>query len=185
MTGLAQLLQRMSPRVRGIVAVVLVLAAGGVLGFRAWRAGQAPRVTAALVVPCVLALMTSSDAEVSDGDLVPTGTPLRLTFNTTMNAGSVRLLANQVLLGLSWMADGRSAALDVGSLRIGPVELAIAPGGRDTAGHPLVAWRLGLATIFGVQAHTVPLAAPALVQVPNDPGARDQTGLQSAAIVYE
>jgi hypothetical protein len=46
MTALARLLHRMSPRVRGTVVVVLVLfqAAGGVLGFRAWRAGQAPPV---------------------------------------------------------------------------------------------------------------------------------------------
>ena len=187
MTRGARPLRSLSPRGRALLGavLVLVLAAGGVLGFLAWRADQLGWIDRAVTVPRVVALTTGSGATVADGDLVPSWTPLRLKFNTPMDTRSVRLLVNGGPLGLSWAADGRSADLDVASLRIGPVELTIPTGGRDAAGHALAGWRLSFSSIFGVAVHTVPLAAPALVQVPNDPAARDQAGLLSAAIVYE
>jgi hypothetical protein len=137
------------------------------------------------LVPRVLSLTTGTGAAVSDAAWLPAGTPLQLTFNTAMDTGSVGLLANQGPLGLTWGADGRSAALDVGPLHVGPVELALAPGGRSSGGRPLAPWRLALTLAYQVQVHTVLLQAPALVQVPNDPAARDQSGLQAAAMVYE
>jgi hypothetical protein len=134
--------------------------------------------------PRVVALIAGTSA-VSDGDLVPTGALLRLTFSTAMRTGSVRLLADQAPLGLRWADDRRSAALGSGALRIGPVELAIAPGAVDAGGRALGTWRLAFRSVFDAAPQTVPLRAPALVQVPNDPAARDQAGLQAAAIVYE
>lgn len=160
-------------------ALVLVLAVGGIIGFLAWR-GRSPGFA-----PRVIALTTSSGAAVSEGDLVPAGTPLWLSFNTAMEGSSVRLLADGAPIPLRWNGQETSAALDVGTLHVGPVALAIASGGRDAGGNALAAWRLSFRLLFGVSAHTVPLAAPALVQVPNDPSARDQVGLQAAAIVYE
>ena len=160
----------------------LAVAGGAALGLLASCWGQPGRPAAA---PRVVALTTDSGAAVSEGALVPARTPLRLTFDAAMNTASVGLLANRAPLGLRWAPGGRSADLDVGALPIGPVELAVAPGGRDAAGHALAGWRLAFTTIFAVQTHTVPLPALALVQVPNDPAARDQAGLQSAAIVYE
>ncbi|MBO0701435.1 MAG: DUF3048 domain-containing protein, partial [Candidatus Dormibacteraeota bacterium] len=67
----------------------------------------------------------------------------------------------------------------------GRVALSVASGARDTAGNDLAHWDLAFSMVFGVSVHTVPLSAPALIQVPNDPSARNQVGLQSAAIVYE
>src|SRR5262245_17542113 len=137
------------------------------------------------IVPRVVSLSTGSGAAVADAAVLAVGTPLQLAFNTAMDAGSVHLLANQAPLGLSWAADGRSAALDVGSLHVGHVALELAAGGRASAGQALAPWRLALALVSPVAVSTVPLSAPALVQVPNDPAARDQAGLQAAAMVFE
>lgn len=184
MAGLARWLRDLSGGERAVLAAaaVLVLAGAATLGFLASRRGGG---SAAPAAPRVVALTRGPGAVVSDGELVPAGTPLRLTFSTAMRTSSVGLLANQGPIGLRWAADGRSAELDVGALRIGPVELATAAGGLDVAGLALAAWRLAFSVIFAVRAHTIPLPVPALVQVPNDPSARDQVGLQSAAIVYE
>ncbi|MDR0358769.1 MAG: DUF3048 domain-containing protein [bacterium] len=181
MRRLATALRALSPRGRALLAAILVvvLAGAGFLGYLVWGGspfGSGPRVEA---------LTTSSGATVSDGDLVPAGTALRLTFNAEMDESSLRLLANGTPLGLSWAQDRRSAALDVASLHRGRVALSVAPGARDTAGHSLARWELAFSLIFGLPTHTVPLSAPVLVQVPNDPSARDQAGLQAAAFVYE
>jgi hypothetical protein len=162
---------------------VLILAAG-TLGFLAWRTGHEGQTERA-VVPQVVALVADKGGPVANGDLVPSGTPLRLTFNTAMNPGTVVMTANGARVGLSWAHDGRSATLDTGAIRIGPVALAIGRGGRGAGGGPLAPWSLSFSSIFAARAHTVPLATPVLIQVPNDPAARDQSGLQSAAIVYE
>lgn len=156
-------------------AVVVLLAVCGTLACGGGRPEPAARVAA----------LTAGASAVSEGDLVPSGAPLRLTFSTTMRTGSVRLLANQAALGLRWAGDRRSADLDSGAVRIGPVELTIAPGATDTGGRALSTWRLSFRSVFDAATHTVPLTAPALVQVPNDPAARDQAGLQAAAVVYE
>lgn len=186
MAALLRQLRSLPPWGRALVGavLVLVLAGGIVLGLLATRA-RSPGLDGPPVAPRVEALTTGSGATVAEGDLVPSGTPLRLTFNTAMNASSVALGANGAAVGLTWAADRRSAALDVGSLRIGPVDLAVAPGGRDAAGNALRAWSLSFSSVFRAGAHTVQLPAPALVQIPNDAAARDQSGLQSAAIVYE
>jgi len=39
--------------------------------------------------------------------------------------------------------------------------------------------------VFKINVHTTPLPYPALIQIPNDPGAWDQSGLQSANLVFE
>lgn len=174
-------MRRLSPRLRVLLGAILVvvLAAAGTLAYLALRgrsAGPAPRVEA---------LTTDSGTVVSAGDLVPAGTPLRLTFSAAMDASSVRLLANNTPVGLTWAPDHRSAALDVASLHRGRVALSIAAGAKDAAGASLAGWNLAFSLVFGIATHTVPLQAPVLVQVPNDPSARDQVGLQSADIVYE
>ena len=56
----------------------------------------------------------------------------------------------------------------------------------DTLGHALpTVWKVTANLVFRVQVHTVPVKYPALVQVPNDPGAWDQSGLQAADMVFE
>ncbi|MBO0746371.1 MAG: DUF3048 domain-containing protein, partial [Candidatus Dormibacteraeota bacterium] len=172
----------LSPRGRALLGTILVvvLAGAGTVGYLALRGGG-PIGSAARVE----SLTTDTGTAVSEGDLIPAGTPLRVNFTAAMDRSSVRLLANNSPVGLSWAQDGKSAALDVGSLHRGRVALSIASGARDSAGGSLAAWNLAFSLVFGIAAHTVPLAAPALIQVPNDPSARDQAGLQSAGLVYE
>jgi hypothetical protein len=135
--------------------------------------------------PRVVSLIAGPGMALPDYAEVRQGAPLTLAFNTAMETASVHLLANGGPIGLTWAADARSAAIDVAPLRIGMVELAVAPGGRGRDGEPLLDWKRHAAIVFRLPIHTVPLAAPALVQVPNDPAARDQSGLQAASIVYE
>jgi hypothetical protein len=183
--GLLRWLGSLSAGGRGLLGgiAVLILAAGS-LGFLAWRTGHTSPIVQP-VAPRVVALVTDKSEAVATGDLVPSGTPLKLTFNTPMKPGTVALTANGTQVALSWAHDGRSAALDTGALKIGPVALAVGRGGRSAGGGQLPPWSLAFSSIFAARVHTVPLATPVLVQVPNDPAARDQSGLQSAAIVYE
>jgi hypothetical protein len=137
------------------------------------------------IVPRVVALTTEAGSAVSDQDAIPAGSRLRVSFNEAMDTTSVKLLANGTPVGLSWAGDGRSASLEAGQLKIGALQLALADGSRDVAGRAALSWNIRASVIFEARIHTVPLRAPALVQVPNDPSARDQSGLQAADAVYE
>jgi hypothetical protein len=138
------------------------------------------------IVPRVTTVTTDSGAGVADAADIPAGTKLVLNFNAPMNQPSVQLQVNGSASNLAWGQDGKSATLDTKGMKIGPLSLAFAPGGKDTAGHAMSAdWKLGLNLVFKVNVHTTPLRFPALVQVPNDPLARDQSGLQSADMVFE
>src|SRR5207245_3678205 len=46
-------------------------------------------------------------------------------------------------------------------------------------------WTLDTGLYYRDREHTIALKYPALIQVPNDPGAVDQDGLQAAGIVFE
>ena len=118
------------------------------------------------------------------GDQIPLGTGLELTFNEAMDPASVKLLGNGRPLAISWSADHRSATLEGTALKAGPLLLELGSGSHDAAGRGLVAWRLA-AKVVGRLQDATPLPAPALVQVANDASARDQSGLQSADSVYE
>ena len=137
------------------------------------------------IVPRVVSLTTEAGAAVTDQDAIPAGSRLRVSFNDAMDTASVKLLANGKPVGLSWAGDGRSASVEAGPLKIGALQLALADGSRDVAGRAALSWNLRASVIFEASIHTVPLRAPALVQIPNDPAARDQSGLQAADAVYE
>ncbi len=138
------------------------------------------------IVPRVTAVTTDTGAGVADGAAVPAGSKLVLAFNAIMDQASVQLTVNGSPAKLAWAEDGRSATLDTAGASLGPLALAFAGGGRDTAGHPMLpGWKLTLELVFRVNVHTTPLKFPALVQIPNDPTARDQSGLQSADMVFE
>jgi DUF3048 family protein/Big-like domain-containing protein len=137
------------------------------------------------IVPRVVSLATEGGLAVPDQGEIPAGSRLRVGFNERMDQTSVRLLANGSPLGSSWSGDGRSVLLESSGLPIGRLELALAPGSLDSEGRAVVAWSSHALVTFRADIHTVPLRAPALVQVPNDPAARDQTGLQAADVVYE
>jgi hypothetical protein len=133
--------------------------------------------------PRVVGITLASGTAVQGGQ-IPLGAGLELTFNTAMDTGSVKLLANGSPLGLSWARDRRSARVEGTALKAGRLSLEIGPGGRDAGGRNLAAWRLAAIVVERPQ-DTPPLAAPALVQIANDAAARDQSGLQSADAVYE
>jgi hypothetical protein len=137
------------------------------------------------VVPRVIGLSTEAGAAVSDQGEIAAGSHLRVSFNEAMDATSVKLLANGAPVDLRWSADGRSAALQSPQLKIGSLELRLQDGSRDSAGRVASAWSIRVSVIFQANLHTLQLKAPALVQVPNDPAARDQSGLQAADSVYE
>ncbi len=138
------------------------------------------------IVPRVTAITTDAGAGVADGADVPVGTKLVLNFNAAMDQPSVQLQVNGGAINLAWAQDGKSATLDTKGMKIGALSLVFAPGGKDTTGHAMAAtWKLGLNLVFRINVHTTPLRFPALVQVPNDPLARDQSGLQSADMVFE
>jgi hypothetical protein len=137
------------------------------------------------IVPRVVALTTEGGAPVLDQDAIPAGSRLRVSFNDAMDTATVKLLANGTPVGLSWAGDGRSASLEAGPLKVGTLQLALADGSRDVAGRAAMSWKIRASVVFEASIHTVPLRAPALVQVANDPAARDQSGLQAADAVYE
>lgn len=180
MRRLAAAWRNLSLRGRVLLAalLVVVVAGAGAFGYLALRGdvGQAARVES---------LRTGSGTLVGDGDLVPAATPLHLAFSAAMDPSSVHLRVNDAPLGLHWADGGTSAELDVASLHLGRVVLAVDAGARDGEGNELAPWDLTFSLIFSAATHTVALPAPALIQIPNDPSARDQVGLQSAAMVYE
>jgi hypothetical protein len=139
------------------------------------------------LVPRVTALTTEAGAAVASNGEVPLNATLKLAFNAAMDAASVKVLLNKKPVDLAWAADTRSAGLKTQGLGVGPIELAIAPGGRDLTNHALSTdWNFHGTLVFAVSLHTVPLKYPALVQIPNDDyGARDQSGLQAADLVWE
>jgi hypothetical protein len=134
-------------------------------------------------LPRVVGISLTTGAAL-EGDQIPIGTGLDLTFNETMDPASVKLLANGKPLALAWGSDHRSARLEGTSLKAGPLLLELGPGSHDAAGRAVAAWRLA-ARVVGRLQDATPLPAPALVQVANDASARDQSGLQSADSVYE
>lgn len=94
------------------------------------------------LVPRLVALTTKSGQPVADLSELPAGTVLLLAFNSPMETSSVKVVAGGVRLELTWSADRLHAELDLGPLRVGPVEISFTPGGRDALGRPMRAWSL-------------------------------------------
>ncbi len=138
------------------------------------------------LVPKVVALTNDAGTAIADDAELPVGSNLKIAFNTAMDGQSVKLLANGNAWPLSWADDGKSAAISTKGIAVGPLELTLGPGGHDQLGHVLPTdWKVTANLVFRVSVHTTPLKYPALVQIPNDPGAWDQSGLQAADIVFE
>ena len=138
------------------------------------------------IVPRVVALTTDAGTAIADQAELPVNSSLKVAFNTAMDVGSVKLLANGNPLALTWDPDGKGAAFATKGISVGPLALTLGPGGHDTLGHQLaVDWTLTAEVVFRVNVHTTDLKYPAVIQVPNDPGAWDQSGLQSANLVFE
>lgn len=139
------------------------------------------------IVPRVTALTTENGATTENGSELPLASTLKVTFNAAMEAASVKLLLNGAAANLTWSDDAKAATFSTKGIAAGDLVLSLGSGGKDRTGHALNAnWTLDLNLVFAVTEHTVPLQSPALVQIPNDNyGARDQSGLQAASIVFE
>ncbi len=138
------------------------------------------------LVPRVVALTTDSGTAIADDAELPVGSNLKIAFNATMDAVSVKVLANGNPVPLTWSADGKSAGLATKGIPVGPLALTLGTGGHDQLGHLLLTdWKVTASLVFKISVHTTPLGYPALIQIPNDPGAWDQSGLQSANMVFE
>jgi Protein of unknown function (DUF3048) N-terminal domain/Protein of unknown function (DUF3048) C-terminal domain len=138
------------------------------------------------IVPRVVALTTDTGTAIADNAELPVGSALKIAFNAVMDAASVKVNGNGNSLPLTWETDGKTADFATKGIPVGALALTLAPGGHDTLGHALsIDWTVTANLVFRVNVHTTPLRFPALIQVPNDPGAWDQSGLQSADMVFE
>ncbi|HUY24137.1 MAG TPA: DUF3048 domain-containing protein [Candidatus Saccharimonadales bacterium] len=137
------------------------------------------------IQPRVTALVTQSGASVGDGGQIPLGSALSVQFNEALAQSSVSILVNGAAAALTWASDGKSAGFSLGSLKAGPISFKLAPGAHDAAGRAAAAWSLAARLVFQVTVHTLPLTYPAVIQVPNDANAWDQSGLQSASVVFQ
>ena len=138
------------------------------------------------IVPHVIALTTDTGTAIADDAELPLGSNLKIAFNAAMDAASVKVLANGNPVQLNWPADDKSAGFGTKGIPVGPLALSLADGGHDALGHILpIDWKVTANLVMKISVHTTPLSYPALIQIPNDPGAWDQSGLQSANMVFE
>src|SRR5207245_2312497 len=132
------------------------------------------------IVPRVVSFAAEGGAALPDQSEIPSGSRVSVGFNDRMDTASVRLLGNGKPVSLTWAGDGRSALVGGADLPVGRLELSVATGSRDSEGRLATLWTTHLSVVFHIDIHTVPLRAPALVQVPNATAARDQSGRQDA-----
>jgi hypothetical protein len=139
------------------------------------------------IVPRVVGLLTDAGTATTDGSELPLGSGLTIGFNTPMAPATVSVLLNSTAAALNWSGDGKEASFSTKGIPAGALAVALAPGAQDRLQHALPAeWKLGLNLVYTLTEHTVPLQSPAIVQIPNDNyGARDQSGLQAASMVFE
>lgn len=138
------------------------------------------------IVPRLVSVGLEGGAVLAEGAEVPIGATLRATFNDTLDQAGVGLLLNGKPAELTWLAGGEAATFQTTGYPSGPLELTLGPGGRDLRGRPLSsAWSLHLKLVFRLDLRTVPLKLPAVVQIPNERTARDQSGLTAADAVFE
>jgi hypothetical protein len=150
------------------------------------RIGAAHWTFTTIIVPRVIAVTAGDGTPLTDGMEIDPGATLKLTFNDAMDTSTIKFTVGAQPATLNWVADGRSATFSTAGFPSGPLNIDLAPGGRDLTGHPLAA-AFGLKSgIYWHDRETVTaLRYPALIQVPNDSSARDQNGLQAAGIVFE
>jgi Protein of unknown function (DUF3048) N-terminal domain/Protein of unknown function (DUF3048) C-terminal domain/Bacterial Ig-like domain len=150
------------------------------------RVGGGSWTFTTIIVPRVTAVTAGDGTALTDGMELDMASSLRLQFNDAMDASSVHATIGGKAVDLTWAADGRSATLSTAGLPSGPIDLAIAPGGRDQTGHIVpAAFSLQTGIYWHDHEKTITLRYPALIQIPNDEFAWDQNGLQAAGVVFE
>jgi hypothetical protein len=141
-----------------------------------------------LIVPRVVSITGpgASDPAIADGAEIDPGSTLRLNFNDIMEPSTIKVTLGTQPVELKWATDNKSATFSTNGVPSGPIQIQLAPGGRDQTGHAIPGtfiFKTGM--YYHDREHVTPLKYPALIQIPNDEFARDQAGLQAAEIVYE
>lgn len=139
-----------------------------------------------IIVPRITSVAGPGGFALTEGAEIDPGATLTLNFNDQMEPATIKLSIGTQAASLRWAADGRSATVSTAGIPAGPITLSMAPGGRDRSGHEVPsAFALKTGIYYHDAEHTTALKYPALIQIPNDQGAWDQTGLQGAGIVFE
>ena len=139
-----------------------------------------------LIIPRVTAITAGDGSPLKDGMEIDPGATMKLTFNDAMEPVTIKVTIGTQIANLKWAADYKSATFATSGFGSGPVNVQIAPGGRDQTGHLVAsAFTLKTGIYWHDREHTIGLNYPALIQIPNDEFARDQNGLQAADVIYE
>ena len=137
------------------------------------------------ILPRVVSVLSAAGGPLTPGEAVAVGSSLTVLFNAAMDTAAVHMTVNQKPAGLDWLAGSKSARLATAGIPAGLFSLALMDG-RDQGGHPAAGgYHIDLNLRYVNDEKTVPLKYPALVQIDNVPSARDQSGLQSADVVFE
>jgi len=139
-----------------------------------------------IIIPRVIAITAPDGTALTDGMEMDPGATLKLSFNDAMEPVTINLTVGTQQATLKWAADFKSATFSTAGLPSGPINVQIAPGGRDQTGHTVAgSFTLKTGVYWHDHEHTVALRYPALIQIPNDSFARDQNGLQAASVIFE
>jgi hypothetical protein len=138
------------------------------------------------IIPRVTAITAGDGSPLKDGMEIDPGATMKLAFNDAMEPVTIKVTVGAQVATLKWAADYKSATFATAGLTSGPINVQIAPGGRDQTGHIVAsAFSLKTGIFWHDREHTTPLPYPALIQIPNDELAWDQNGLQAASVIYE
>lgn len=133
----------------------------------------------------VLQAVNDAGVKLADGFEIPAGSGIKITFRTDMDPAQTSLMVAGKPAQAAW-SDPRTATISTKGLAPGRIEIDLADGGKDRAGRPINnRFHLRGALYTPIVINTTPVRAPAIVQIPNDPQALDQSGIQAADIVYE
>ena len=139
-----------------------------------------------LIVPHVTAITGPGGTPLTDGTEIDPGTTLKLNFNDAMEPETIKVTVGAQVVNPTWATDDRSATVSTAGIPSGPLQVQLSAGGRDQTGHLVPGmFTFNTGIYYHDREHTTALRYPAIIQVPNDSEAWDQSGLQAADIVWE
>ena len=139
-----------------------------------------------LIVPHVTSITGTAGTPLTDGTEIDAGTTLKLNFNDAMEPETMKVTLGAQVVNATWAADDKSATVSTAGIASGPLQIQVAGGGRDQTGHLVPGtFIFNTGIYYHDHEHTTALRYPAIIQVPNDSEAWDQSGLQAADIVWE
>jgi hypothetical protein len=139
-----------------------------------------------LIVPHVTSITGAAGTPLADGTEIDAGTALTLNFNDAMEPTTIKVTVGAQVVNPTWATDDRSATLSTAGIPSGPLKVELSAGGRDQTGHLVPStFTFNTGIYYHDREHTTALRYPAIIQVPNDSEAWDQSGLQAADIVWE